>query len=64
MFVPFDETGSHIDVRTGRHISTVLEIIAAFSELYPDREIVIANSPRYADIIEKGVGHYLAKPEI
>ncbi|MDX9799677.1 MAG: succinylglutamate desuccinylase/aspartoacylase family protein [Bacteroidales bacterium] len=64
LYVPFDETGSHIDVRTGRHISTVLEIISAFSELYPDREIVISNAPRYADIIEKGVGHYLSKPEI
>ena len=31
LYVPFDETGSHIDVRTGRHTSTVLEIISAFS---------------------------------
>lgn len=63
LYVPFDESGSHIDVRTGRHTSTVLEIISAFSELYPDREIIISDAPRYADIIEKGVGHYLLNPE-
>ncbi len=63
LYVPFDETGSHIDVRTGRHTSTVLEIISAFSELYPDKEIIISDAPRYADIIEKGVGHFLSKPE-
>jgi len=62
LYVPFDETGSHIDVRTGRHTSTVLEIISAFSELYPDKEIIVSDAPRYAEIIEKGVGYFLLKP--
>jgi predicted deacylase len=63
LFVPFDENGSPVDERVGRHSSTVLTLIDSFSELYPDREIIISNVPRYSEVIEKGVGHYLLKPE-
>lgn len=63
LYVPFDETGSHVDVRTGRDTSTVLELIGSFSEIYPDKEIIISNVPRYVDVIKNGIGHYLLNPE-
>ena len=34
-----------------------------FSELYPGKEVEFENVPKFAKIIEKGVGHYLSKPE-
>ena len=62
LFVPYDEHGSPINDRVGRHTSTVLELIRVFSELYPDREIEVQNVPKFAQIIENGVGYYLSKP--
>ena len=64
LFVPFDEDGSPVDERVGRHTSTVIELISSFSELYPEKEIIITNVPKYSEIIEKGLGYYLSKPEI
>jgi len=63
LFVPYDEHGSPVNERVGRHASTAIEIIRTFSELYPGKEIEFKNVPRFANIIENGVGHYLSKPE-
>jgi len=63
LFVPYDEHGSPIDERVGRDTSSVSEMISMFSELYPEKKIEFENIPRFAEVIEKGVGHYLSKPE-
>ena len=63
LFVPYDEHGSPIDERVGRDTSSVSEIISMFSELYSEKEIKFENMPRFAEVIEKGIGHYLLKPE-
>lgn len=63
LYVPYDEHGSPVEERVGRQNSSVIAIIKIFSELYPEKEIIFDNLPQYAQVMEKGVGHYLLKPE-
>jgi hypothetical protein len=62
LYVPFDENGSPLENRVGRHSSTVQEIIGNFNSFYPDREILINGMPRWEELRENGVGHYLHQP--
>jgi hypothetical protein len=62
LFAPIDENGWHIDVRVGRHTSTVLMTMECWTELYPDRPLVGGNVPRYTEVVEEGIGHYLHDP--
>ena len=62
LFERIDETGWPIGVRVGRHTSTVLQTMEAWTELNPERSISCRGVPRYADVIERGVGHWLRDP--
>ena len=63
LFSPIDENGWPIDVRVGRHTSTILQTMESWNEFFPGREIYCSNVPRYKDVIENGVGAYLKNPE-
>lgn len=62
LYSPIDEKGWPIDVRVGRHTSTVLSIAETWSDMNPDKPIRIANVPRYKDIIKNGLGYYFNDP--
>jgi len=62
LFEKIDEKGWPIAVRVGRHTSTVLQTMDAWTELNADRPIKMGGVPRYAEVIEKGVGHWLRDP--
>ncbi len=62
LFEKIDEHGWPIAVRVGRHTSTVLQTMEAWTELNPDRPIKSRGVPRYAELIETGVGHWLRDP--
>jgi hypothetical protein len=62
LFVPYDETGWPLEKRVGQHCSTTLEIIRQFSRREKDRALVIRGVPRYADLVENGVGRYFSDP--
>lgn len=62
LFVPYDETGWPVSKRVGQHCSVALEIINQFSRKNAARAIVVGNVPRYAEIVENGVGHYYHDP--
>ena len=62
LFAPIDENGWPIKVRVGRHTSTVLQTMESWNEFYPGKEIVCTNVPRFADLVENGVGTYLNDP--
>lgn len=62
LFVPYDETGCPLDRRVGQHCSVVLEIFRQFSRKNSDRAIAVRDVPRYLELVEKGVGAYLADP--
>jgi hypothetical protein len=62
LFERIDENGWPIDVRVGRHTSAVLQTMESWSEDHADRPLVCLNVPRYAEVIDNGVGHYLKDP--
>lgn len=62
LFVPYDESGWPMKKRVGQHCSVVLEILRQFSRRTPDRSIKVENVPRYAEVVEKGVGFYYHDP--
>ncbi len=62
LFEKIDEKGWPIDVRVGRHLSTVLQILEIWSGDYPDRAVVVSGVPRYAEVVEKGTGAFLKDP--
>jgi len=62
LFVPYDETGWPIEKRAGQHCSVTLELINQFSKRNPERAIEIQNIPRYAEVVENGIGYYYHDP--
>ncbi len=62
LFEQIDEAGWPIDVRVGRHTSTVLQTMDSWTILNPDRPLSCRGVPRYAEIIERGLGHWLHDP--
>jgi len=62
LFEIIDENGWSIDVRVGRHCSTIIQIIELWTEDNPGKGIKVRNIPRYAEIIEKGTGFFLKDP--
>jgi predicted deacylase len=62
LFVPYDENGWPLDKRVGQHCSVALEILRQFSKKYPDRAVTFSGVPRYAEIVEKGIGSYFHDP--
>jgi hypothetical protein len=63
LFVPYDESGWPMEKRVGQHTSVILEIINQFSSRYADKTISVQNVPKYAELVEKGVGHYYQDPK-
>ena len=51
-----------MDKTCGQHYSVTLELINKFSKRNPDRAIEIYNIPRYAELVENGIGHYYHDP--
>lgn len=62
LFEKMDDKGWPISVRVGRHTSSVLQTLVSWTEFYPEKPVVCRNVPRYAEVIENGVGHYLHDP--
>ena len=62
LFETIDENGWPIDVRVGRHTSAILQTMEIWSMDYPDRPLICAGVPRYAEVIANGIGHYLHDP--
>jgi predicted deacylase len=59
LFERIDESGWPIDVRVGRHTSTILRILEIWSEDNPERAVVASGVPRYEDVVRDGTGAYL-----
>lgn len=62
LFEKMDENGWPIDVRVGRHCSTILQILELWSEENPDKAVEVRAVPRYSEVIEKGTGYFLRDP--
>jgi predicted deacylase len=62
LFEKIDENGWPIAVRVGRHMSTILQTLESWTELNPDLPVTVTGVPRYAEVVERGVGHWLHDP--
>ncbi len=62
LFEQIDEHGWPIDVRVGRHTSAVLQTMDSWTILNPDRPLSCRGVPRYAEVSENGLGHWLHDP--
>lgn len=62
LFETIDENGWPIDVRVGRHTSTILQTMESWTDDNPERGLACDNVPRYAEVIENGIGFYLHDP--
>jgi predicted deacylase len=63
LFEKIDEKGWPIDVRVGRHCTTILQILETWSEDKPARAVVVSGVPRYAEVIKNGTGAYFKDPK-
>ena len=63
LFVPYDETGWPMAKRVGQHCSVILELMRQFSRKFPEKAISVLDIPKYADVVENGVGHYYKNPD-
>ncbi len=63
LFEKIDEKGWPIDVRVGRQTSTILTLMDLWSQDHPDRAVLIADVPKYAELIAKGTGAFLKDPK-
>jgi predicted deacylase len=63
LFEKIDEKGWPIDIRVGRHTSTVLQILEIWSGDNPGKAVVLSGVPRYTEVVEKGIGAYLKDPK-
>ena len=64
LFEKIDEKGWPIDVRVGRHTSAVLQTMASWTEAHPEKPLACVDVPRYAEVIEKGIGAFLHNPAL
>jgi hypothetical protein len=62
LFVPYDESGWPLEKRVGQHCSLTLEIFRQYAKKNPERSILVRGIPRYAEVVEKGVGYYFRDP--
>jgi hypothetical protein len=58
-----DDSGWPIAVRVGRHASTVLQTLETFNTMEtPERQILVSGVPRYAELVDKGLGAFFRDP--
>ena len=62
LFEKIDEKGWPIDVRVGRHCSTIIQVLNVWSEDHAEKAVVMKNVPKYAEVIQKGTGAFLRDP--
>jgi predicted deacylase len=62
LFVPYDESGWPLEKRVGQHCSIILEIFHQYAKRNPERSILVRGLPRYAEVVENGVGSYFRDP--
>jgi hypothetical protein len=62
LFEKIDARGWPIDIRVGRHTSTLLGVMEAWTAAHSDRPIVCLHLPKYREVVAKGTGFYLHDP--
>jgi hypothetical protein len=62
LYADYDmKTGASLGYRVGRHLAGAAEVIKQMGEFHPAKAVGVA-WPSYAEVMEKGVGHFLHDP--
>lgn len=64
LFEKIDDRGWPIGTRVGRHTSTLLQLFEVWTGEHPERAVEVGGVPRYAEIVERGVGAFLKNPGV
>ncbi len=62
LYEKIDDKGWPIEVRVGRHTSTIAKIAEVYSMNAPDKAIAVEGLPLYEDLSARGLGGYLLDP--
>jgi predicted deacylase len=62
LFEKIDENGWPIDVRVGRHCTTILQVLEIWSGDNAARAVLLSGVPKYAEVVRNGTGAYLRDP--
>jgi hypothetical protein len=52
-------TGEPLELRVGRHLQGFQEILRAYNDVHSENPIAFSGLPSYADLMQRGLGHYL-----
>ncbi len=62
LYAPMDENGWPIEIRIGRHLSTILQCIDSLGMMQPGKTLTLTGVPRYTEVIEKKLGYLFQDP--
>ena len=62
LYEKIDDKGWPIDIRVGRHCSTIIQVLDLWSQDHADKAVVMKNVPKYNEVVQKGVGAFLRDP--
>jgi len=62
LYEKIDDKGWPIDIRVGRHCSTIIQVLNLWSQDHADKAVVMKNVPKYNEVVQKGVGAFLRDP--
>ena len=60
--IEYREEGEQLDHRAGRHVAGFTAILAAYNQLHPEKPVEVSGLPTYAEIMDGGLGAFLAPP--
>ena len=61
LFVPYDETGKPLDMRTARHLTAVMTFLSMMGDFVDESKAIrIDGMPTYDELLNKGIGAYLS----
>lgn len=63
LFVDYPESGIPLKERVARHLASIISLLDAFNELFPEKEIKVKNIPEPAEVMRRGVGFFLHPPD-
>lgn len=62
LYAPMDEEGWPMTVRVARHLATFKKELEIFTQLHPDRPMVLEGIPPYGEIVDAGLGGFFHNP--
>jgi len=63
LYVPFTDAGHPIDERVGRHLQMTAMLLEVYNTTTTDRQVVATGIPSLSEVVDQGLGSFLAAPQ-